>query len=618
MSAQERLVFKFASEDWEFEQIHRLNYRTFVEEIPQHHASPTHRLVDKFHAENTYLICLSDQKLVGMLAVRGTRPFSLDQKLPNLDAYLPAGRTVCEIRLLATEKKFRGARGGQVLQGILALLWQHGVEKGYDLAIISGTTRQFRLYQHLGFVPFGPVVGSGEAQFQPMYVTLETFEVTAREFLRSSPARSFHPSAVNFLPGPVAVRREVRRAFEQAPESHRGESFKKDFQAARQILCEFVRARKVELFVGSGTLANDVVAGQLSLLKGRGLILTNGEFGERLVDHARRFKLKFDTLAFDWGQPLDVAAVERKFFTRSAGILPAGRSRAAGIRRQDAGAPAWLWCTHCETSSGLLADVDALKAVCAKFDVKLCLDAISAIGTMPVDLSGVYLASCSSGKGLRAYPGVSMVFYNHDITPAPDKLPRYLDLGYYAKQEGTPFTFSSNLLHALHAAVKRVNWEKRFAEINEWSAWLRSRLTEMGFSLIGGNANPSKRVGRPLAPSLSPGGGEGVRRTGEGLVRGLDVQTQPAILSPAVITIALPPEMNSVKVGEAMQESGYLLSCNSDYLRRKNWIQICLMGECTYEKVVSVANALNRVYFHRRPVSAPAMAMEKSSRSFVV
>ena len=265
MSTQEPLVFKCASEDWEFEQIHRLNYRTFVEEIPQHQASPTQRLVDKFHAENTYLICLSHQKLAGMLAVRGARPFSLDQKLPKLDAYLPTGRTVCEIRLLAIEKKFRGAP--EVLQGILALLWQHGVEKGYDLAIISGTTRQQRLYQHLGFVPFGPLVGSGDAQFQPMYVTLETFEVTAREFLRSSPARSFHPSAVNFLPGPVAIRREVRRAFEQAPESHRGESFKKDFQAAKHPL-GLIRARNVELFMGSGTVANDVVAGQFCLLGG--------------------------------------------------------------------------------------------------------------------------------------------------------------------------------------------------------------------------------------------------------------------------------------------------------------------------------------------------------------
>ena len=109
--------------------------------------------MDKFHPENTYLICLSGRKLAGMLAVRGNRPFSLDQKLEKLDSYLPAGRKVCEIRLLAIEKKFRGA---QVLQGILALLWQHGIEKGYDLAIISGTTRQFKLYQHLGFVPFGP------------------------------------------------------------------------------------------------------------------------------------------------------------------------------------------------------------------------------------------------------------------------------------------------------------------------------------------------------------------------------------------------------------------------------------------------------------------------------
>jgi aspartate aminotransferase-like enzyme len=535
MNPQEPLVFKVATEDWEFEQIHRLNYRTFVEEIPQHQPSAVQRLVDKFHADNTYLICLGNQKLVGMLAVRGRRPFSLDQKVPNLDSYLPPGRTICEIRLLAIDKKFRGARGGQVLSGILALLWQHGVEKGYDLAIISGTTRQTRLYQHLGFVPFGPLVGTGDAQFQPMYVTLETFEVTAREFLRSSPARSFHPSAVNFMPGPVAVRREVRRAFEQAPESHRSDSFKKDFLAAKQILCGLVRAQNVELFMGSGTLANDVVAGQLSLLKGRGLILTNGEFGSRLVDQARRFKLDFDTLEFPWGQPLDLNAVREKL---------AGRS-----------AYAWLWCAHCETSTGILADLDALKTICKVRGVKLCLDCISTIGTLPVDLTGVFLASCSSGKGLRAYPGLTMVFYHHQVTPVPDKLPRYLDLGYYAMENGIPFTFSSNLLHALHAAVKRVDWERRFVQTANLSAGLRLRLAEMGLELIGHGADTS----------------------------------------PAVITIALPPEMNSLKIGEAMQETGYLLSCNSGYLRRKNWIQICLMGEGLHEKIVPVANALHRV-----------------------
>lgn len=187
MSTRAPLAFKVASEDWEFEEIHRLNYKTFVLEIPQHEASPARRLVDKFHAENTYLICLSGRTLAGMLAVRGNRPFSLDQKLPNLDSHLPAGRTICEIRLLVVEREFRGA---QVLQGILALLWQHGLRRGYDLAIISGTTRQLKLYQHLGFVPFGPLVGTGDARFQPMYVTLETFESTAREFLRMAPSQA--------------------------------------------------------------------------------------------------------------------------------------------------------------------------------------------------------------------------------------------------------------------------------------------------------------------------------------------------------------------------------------------------------------------------------------------
>src|SRR5260370_37031629 len=122
-----------------------------------------------------------------------------------------------------------------------------------------------------------------------MFVTLETFEATAREFLRSSPARSFQPSAVNFLPGPVTVRREVRRAFEQAPESHRADAFIKDFQPTKQVLCELAHSGQAELFLCSATLANDVVAGQLSLEGKRGLVLANGESGCRLVAQSRSF-----------------------------------------------------------------------------------------------------------------------------------------------------------------------------------------------------------------------------------------------------------------------------------------------------------------------------------------
>jgi GNAT superfamily N-acetyltransferase len=170
------LVFRVATAPWEIEQIHRLNYQAFVEEIPQHTPNSERRLVDKFHGQNTYVIGVANEpaapQVVAMMALRAQRPFSLDQKLSNLDTYLPAGRKVCEIRLLYIVPAFRRAN---VFRGLLETAGDYGMAQGWDLAIISGTTRQLRLYRHLGFIPFGPLVGSAEAQFQPMYATLESF-----------------------------------------------------------------------------------------------------------------------------------------------------------------------------------------------------------------------------------------------------------------------------------------------------------------------------------------------------------------------------------------------------------------------------------------------------------
>src|ERR1044072_8267060 len=106
-----------------------------------------------------------------------------------------------------------------------------------------------------------------------------------------------------------------------------------------------------------------------------------------------------------------------------------------------------------------------LKELCAARGVKLCLDCISLIGTVPVDLRGVYLASCVSGKGLAGFPGLSMVFYHYEIGPQPGRSPRYLDLRGYAAQNGTPFTHSSNLLAALQAALGRYDSQQPFTEI---------------------------------------------------------------------------------------------------------------------------------------------------------
>jgi Flp pilus assembly protein TadB len=79
-----RYVFKIADTPSEFEQIHRLNYRTFVSEIPQHADPGTGGvLVDKFHAKSTYFIALRDGRLVGMLSAHDRPPFSVAGRLPD-------------------------------------------------------------------------------------------------------------------------------------------------------------------------------------------------------------------------------------------------------------------------------------------------------------------------------------------------------------------------------------------------------------------------------------------------------------------------------------------------------------------------------------------------------
>ncbi|HUF23484.1 MAG TPA: hypothetical protein VMN81_05085 [Vicinamibacterales bacterium] len=169
MSAGEAgLRVKVATEDWEFRAIHRLNHQAFAEEIPQHAPQASGRLVDRFHDDNTYCIALRGEEVIGMLAVRGTRPFSLDQKLPGLDTYLPEASRPCELRLLTIA---RAERHGRVLARLFQCLWRHASAEGFDLAVISGTTGQLKMYRSLGFVPFGPLVGSPGAWFQPMFIT---------------------------------------------------------------------------------------------------------------------------------------------------------------------------------------------------------------------------------------------------------------------------------------------------------------------------------------------------------------------------------------------------------------------------------------------------------------
>jgi aspartate aminotransferase-like enzyme/GNAT superfamily N-acetyltransferase len=525
-------VFKIATTQEEFEQIHRLNHQTFVEEIPQHTPSLTGRLVDKYHAENTYLIGVRGGHVIAMMAVRRRRPFSLDVKLPDLDRWLPPNRKLVELRLLAV---LPAHRNGPVPVQLLHFTARHCLDLGDDLAVISGAVRRMPLYRALGFEAFGPRVGTADAPYQPMMLTLENFARASglRRSLQGAAGASPVPrEPINLLPGPVAVSPAVRAAFGRPPISHRSPAFAAQLSSLRRRLAALVHAPEAQVMMGSGSLANDVVAAQLAVMGRPGVVVSSGEFGERLADHARRAGLDFHWARLPWGAIPSPADYEDALAQVSS--------------------PGWLWIVHHETSTGVLHELEPLKALARERGLKLCLDCISSVGAINVDLKDVWLATATSGKALAALPGLAIVFHREDPSPRPD-LPRYLDLGFWAACDGMPFTHSSNLVGALDVALAEVERlpAGRCGD-GSLATWLRAELRTAGFSLCA---------------------------------------TEPHA-SPIIITVQLPTSARASDVAVALEQRGFLVSHRSDYLAARNWIQFSLMTNPPREDLAGLVSHL--------------------------
>ena len=538
-----QLLFKLASEPDEIDQLQALHYRTFVEEIPQHPPNEARRYVDRFHVDNIYVIGKLGERVIATVALRGQRPFSLDSKVPELDRYLPPGHLPVEVRLLAVEREFRRT-------AVFAALLEHGVRhalsEGFDLGVISGTTRELKLYRHMGFTAFGPLVGPPGAEYQPMYVTLDRFCENAR----SNPAlgrivqpQLERPNELNFLPGPVTPTAEVRAALAAPPISHRSAEFVESLRDVRARLCRLARARDVQVLVGSASLGNEVIAAQLSLTPTRGLVLANGEFGERLVAQARRARLDFEVVSASWGEELDLAAVS------------------AALQRIPAGG--WLWFAHHETSTGILNPMRELVALASQRGVRACVDCVSSLGVVDVDLRGVHLASSTSGKGLASYPGLSLVFHEHTPEPQPERLPGYLDLGHWASHDSVPHTHSSNLVAALSAALHAVT-EERMERVATHARWLRDQLGQLGFTL------PAPQRGA----------------------------------CPAIVTLVPPRGVSAFELGEDLDRRGFWTSYRSAYLVERGWLQVALISDPSRASLEKLVRVLGVSLRRRVPIGA--------------
>ncbi|QTC42561.1 aminotransferase class V-fold PLP-dependent enzyme [Bacillus sp. V3] len=522
------LLYKIADNPKELQQINQLNYQTFVNEIPQHEENEEKLLVDKFHDENTYIIAKNHEEIVGMIAVRAKRPFSLDNKIPNLNQFIPSGSEPCEVRLLSVKDEYRSTR---VFYGLCKRLVQLCLEEGYDLAFISGTVRQLKLYKRIGFIPFASLVGEEDARFQPMYITKASFEKSTKAFqklMENVTLNNERSGAHSFLPGPVPLHPAVKRALGKTPISHRSEAFLKEIEEIKFNLCRLTQANHAEVVVGTGTLTNDMAAQQLKRFKGDGLILANGEFGFRLIDHAKRSGLSFRTLEKQWGEDVSLKEIESAMKAFS---------------------PDWIWTVHCETSTGYLYDLKGILALSKKFHAELCVDACSTVGVVPVDFKECYLATSVSGKGLGSLPGLGIIFHRDALTSHPS-IPRYLDIGLYAENGSIPFTHSSNLISSLKEAIRNIDYVANL----RLARAVREAMEKWDVRIMGNQD-----------------------------------------YSPGIITIELPYGVSSRVVGDKCKERGVLLSYESGYLLNMNWVQLALMGYQNEEEVMKAINSIKEI-----------------------
>ncbi len=556
-------VFKRAETSLEFEQIHRLNHKTFTNEIPQHADNGSGVLVDKFHGKNAYLIVLRDNRVVGMLSACGQPPFSVAERLKEPEILERPGIHPLEVRLLAIEPDERNTT---MFFGLIYCLYEYARSNGFNHVFISGIEERVEMYQRIGFVPLGPAVPSGKASFVPMMLSLDDLPLKmqrvkklwethlGRVTLKGPKGLAGEP--VCLLPGPVTTSPAVQKAFHQPPIYHRGPEFIRRYVAVRQMLGEMVHCRSVAILNGSGTLGNEAVAATLAAEPRpaggpvpRGVMLINGEFGERLARQAKRFGLEPRVLAWPWGKPWDLDRVD------------------AALAEEPAGS--WVWGVHQESSTGVLNDLPGLVQVARKWGVRVCVDCISSLGAVPLDLRHVYLASGATGKSLGSYAGAALIFADGEALRKIDRrhVPSYFDINAALESEGPCYTFPSPTLMALEAALQEYATPERaqatYARYHELGLYVREQLRRLDLP--------------PLAAE--------------------------DCASSVVTTFAPSGKETAVAFVARCRGWGYAIGGESAYLAQRRLVQIATMGAITREKFEGLFDHLER-WLAQRPVLA--------------
>ena len=245
-------------------------------------------------------------------------------------------------------------------------------------------------------------------------------------------------------PGPTPVPPAVLAAMAQPVVHHRTAEFRTILRRCLDRLAEVHRtARPVLLFGASGTGAMEGAVANLLSPGDRVLVVSAGNFGERWVKLAEAYGADVVPLRYEWGE------------TPTADDVTAALADAGGAKA--------VYLTHSETSTGVVADVNAIAAALADSGALTVVDAISSLGAVPLDTDGVGLDVVVSGsqKALMTPPGLATTVVSDRALAASAEAssPRcYFDWrptleGLSGDAPATPFTTPVSLVYGLDAAL---------------------------------------------------------------------------------------------------------------------------------------------------------------------
>jgi aspartate aminotransferase-like enzyme len=273
---------------------------------------------------------------------------------------------------------------------------------------------------------------------------------------------------------------------------HRTEDFRKVYRSCLADLKEVMgTAHDVLMFAASGTGAMDATVSNLFSRGDKVIVCVAGKFGERWAEIAKAYGLEANVLTVPYGSAVPAAQVE-------AALAAEPATKAVFVQAS-------------ETSTGAVHDVRAMGAAVAKTGAILVVDAITGLGTMPLDIDGWGLDVVIGGsqKAFMIPPGLAFLA----VSPKAWKFTETATLPHYyfnlkkEKKSGdageSSWTPATSLILALAEALRYIK-QLGMADLIDNAQLLatatRAAVEKLGLELFS-PASPGSSVTAVKAPA---------------------------------------------------------------------------------------------------------------------